>query len=1761
MLSVLLSLMFTSAATAQDVTTGDANGTPAGNEAGQANVTVDWDNVPELVGGSWAAGTMANMEADLGGPAQLNIFTNEGGQTSLGSIHLLTGNAAHAVYLPAAATAQRREDATAATITLDGGTAWLFDVLDEGEADEQSLVGYGVLVQGTVNAFGGTGTNPALTFNVTNPGQGEATFLLLENGAVVTGTVTDAQDTSNILGMMAETDGAAAASVLLTGDVNMAGADDMVVVEAESETGGTGNAMAGLTGNVNLGTSGSDGDTFEISASSYDTGTSTAILDGNLAFGGVGEVDVWVEGSAANATATITGTITFAGEAEMEMDILSNDTEGLASFEDAIDFGDADSTLAVTANPLGGSGFARASFQGNVDLGNGTNVVTLDGSNAALSQIYFNGAADGSGANTTILGGTGNDTINIREIGGGFKGDIDLATTAGGDDLILIDDTNVAGNISMGAGTSNTLRINDDPDLTGNVTLDGNTQLVFQTTASSLDITGTIDLADGVGLTLANPSNLTVSGGITNSAAGGAGVRISAGTFDESAINIEDGTVGVEIASGATLTLEAAADQTLSALAGAGTLNANGNNLIISGAGTNFTGTISNLSDLTFTGDAATFGGGYSFGDNAANDALVINSATADVTFGGGNTITGNLVVTNGAFDLGASNDIAGGVSLAAGTLTTAGGDTIGGGLSVSGGTATMAGSNTISGDIDVTGGTLSMTGSNSFGETTSDADAITINNAGATVTLGGANTVTGNVVLTNGTLNLTGAQSVTGGLTVSAGTATSSAASTFSGDITVDGGALTLSGDTTFGDNDADNAMTIAGGATATLSGSHTIAGKISIAGTGKMLATTAGIQSAESIVIDNGSILGAATSAGLSIDAATQLNHSAIDATGEGFVVDAAAGRTTISNYTAPALAGDGETIALTGTSTNYNIVLADFTSADDAFDEDFLIGSNATVRLTGTIDLYDTDEVKTSHASGKIILDGTVVDNDGGGAQVVAGAAGVLLYGPNAVIPNYNLDDQTGLATPESGTSSIASPVSIGGDVSFAGGAGLELTGDVDLGSAPRSLEVDGATTEVTIKGSIANPGALTKSGAGTLVLDTELPEAATVSAGKLTLGSNANVTGKVTVNGGTLSLAKDALAGGLDVNGGTIEATTSLDIDDAVTDTGGGVNIGGTQPIRITGQYTAAGNLTTGTGATLTLENVTGALTKAGDGILIINENGTDNTVDIDAGTLMGVGPIGGAATIASGATHAPGTSVGAPVTVGGNYTLDGTLEIEIDTNDANVNDKVLADGSITLGADSAICVTAVSGTVNTGDTFTILESDADSAGGETITDNRNDTDIAVASTVRYTFTGALANGNTDFVLTATSRPFTALATTSNNLAIATALDAMGSNDLTDALGALSEAQFDEAVRQLNAETHIAAVAAAVPVIESANGQIAGRLASLRQGNAALARADATPVGLAFASAASDPALLAQALVATDAPSVVESAWVDERQRRLEADWSLFAKAYGVFSDQDTTSQRTGYTANTGGFVAGLDRPVADNCFLGLMFGYAYTDLDYDRSRGTGEIHSLRVGPYAGYDAGPLFVDASLTFGYHFNDSERDVTVGSFQRTAEADYNAWDLALYAGMGYEIQWDALTLTPFGSLQYVYYDQEAFDESGGGAANLSVSSWDDSSLRSTLGLRAALIDPDRPTTLVPEAYVGWAHEFLGDDEVNARFVGQSTPFAFDPPDDNDDSVIFGAGLTAMINANTSAYVRYDGQVQEDGDIHAVTLGVNVSF
>jgi len=581
----------------------------------------------------------------------------------------------------------------------------------------------------------------------------------------------------------------------------------------------------------------------------------------------------------------------------------------------------------------------------------------------------------------------------------------------------------------------------------------------------------------------------------------------------------------------------------------------------------------------------------------------------------------------------------------------------------------------------------------------------------------------------------------------------------------------------------------------------------------------------------------------------------------------------------------------------------------------------------------------------------------------------------------------------------------------------------------------------------------------------------------------------------------SRAVEATGGGTFINTGTIQSASGdgLYMARAGTVTNSGTITGATRAINFSGNYTRTLNLDTGsvlngniqggsgtdnlvlfgTGTeniskflafeTLSMQGTAWQLDGAGtfsasaevqSGILTVNGTLTSPTITIQSGgTLTGNGTLVGAVTNAGTVHLASGT-----LNVTGSYANQAGSTLVVDVT-PTTSANMAVTGTATLNGGT-VQVQAASGTYDPTTTYTIL----------TASGGRNGEFSDVTSNYAFLQPSLTYDANNVYLtLTRNNLDFSGVGQTRNQIATATALTALHSGPLFNALIFQSAAGARTAFDALSGEIHA-----------SVAGVLTDESRYIRDTVMARARLDADTA----------PAPLIMSYAAGPLPRPVSAGPL----------YSLWGQGFGAWGSVNADGNAARVNRSTGGFLIGADAAIDNTWRVGAAGGYSRSAIDAAARNSSAAVDSYHGAFYAGGRFGGFGLRGGVAYTRHDIDASRAIIFPGFTDIARASYGAGTAQAFGEIGYRFTFDRVQVEPFGALAFVNHRTDGFAKLGGPAA-LTVQGNSRNTTFSTLGLNI-----NAPVSLgglaaQVSASLGWRHAFGATTPLaTAAFAG--TPF-----------------------------------------------------
>jgi len=352
-----------------------------------------------------------------------------------------------------------------------------------------------------------------------------------------------------------------------------------------------------------------------------------------------------------------------------------------------------------------------------------------------------------------------------------------------------------------------------------------------------------------------------------------------------------------------------------------------------------------------------------------------------------------------------------------------------------------------------------------------------------------------------------------------------------------------------------------------------------------------------------------------------------------------------------------------------------------------------------------------------------------------------------------------------------------------------------------------------------------------------------------------------------------------------------------------------------------------------------------------------------------------------------------------------------------------------------------------------------------------------------------------------------------------------------------------------VAPTNDTIYTAVTSTAILTAQEMNGiildRLGARMAGIADGQVAAAPAGVATVQIAQAGPAGTLGNIAAAL-----PQALssESAWF---------------RGVGGFASINGNSVAPGFTGSTGGFLAGYDRPVGSNVYLGVAGGYLHSSID-EHSTSSGSEDSARFALYGGTRFGADLFSATAGYAHDWFNTQRGLAgIGTATENHGGDEataaGQWSRSLRVS---GLDGGAATLTPKAGIEYLHLSEGAFGELGGSGFDLADSGHGTQSLQPYVG--AALSQKfitESGTVIAPELRLGYSHE-LFDSRVLTVTTASGTAFPVTGVAPSRNQLSAGAGLVIQTGPGLSLYADYDTILHTGNTTEqTVQAGLRVTF
>ena len=258
------------------------------------------------------------------------------------------------------------------------------------------------------------------------------------------------------------------------------------------------------------------------------------------------------------------------------------------------------------------------------------------------------------------------------------------------------------------------------------------------------------------------------------------------------------------------------------------------------------------------------------------------------------------------------------------------------------------------------------------------------------------------------------------------------------------------------------------------------------------------------------------------------------------------------------------------------------------------------------------------------------------------------------------------------------------------------------------------------------------------------------------------------------------------------------------------------------------------------------------------------------------------------------------------------------------------------------------------------------------------------------------------------------------------------------------------------------------------------------------------------------------------------------------------WNIWSNFSGDFLRQEGARQNIGYSANTAAATLGIDAAVIKNLFVGLAGAYDYSWVEWQHSRGHGNISSYYVGPYLTWFNHRAFTNFSFLGTWNQYTASRHIFFPNVDVHAHSRHRGHGLIAHFDLGVKLYpAPEMSFSPLAGVDYLHLHQQGYTEKKGDGLDMKIFPTHASLLRTELGVeitKCAFLTHNKWTH---DLKLSWIHQFpIKGKHLHAQFAEVDCTYTVKGLEPVQDYLDIATGLTGLfMKDKLSAALRYEGK------------------
>lgn len=285
-------------------------------------------------------------------------------------------------------------------------------------------------------------------------------------------------------------------------------------------------------------------------------------------------------------------------------------------------------------------------------------------------------------------------------------------------------------------------------------------------------------------------------------------------------------------------------------------------------------------------------------------------------------------------------------------------------------------------------------------------------------------------------------------------------------------------------------------------------------------------------------------------------------------------------------------------------------------------------------------------------------------------------------------------------------------------------------------------------------------------------------------------------------------------------------------------------------------------------------------------------------------------------------------------------------------------------------------------------------------------------------------------------------------------------------------------------------------------------------------------------------------------------------LDTVRRSQDRPGGAWIEEFAYYADRSLAGQSEQFRGYGFGITGGFDVALGPFHTVGINLGFATTEVEdvlgHDEPL---DVLTLQLGGYAGYQTGALGVEVYAGVGYNDFASNRNVVIGDFNESANADWSGTHYNASLSAGYDISFGKYFIRPAATATYLSLSEKAYEEEGTSGIELALDkrTVNTGSASATLDF-GARFERNR-SWMAPSLRVGFRNDFINDGVITTgRFLNGVTPFTLEAEEFPSSGFLLGITF-ATGSAYSSFSFDYDADIRDGFTRHTARMVLRLLF